>query len=198
MMQSARVAFSALSRRKCSTSLFYLGLVVLILLLIHIFIRLFAFVHLFGILGPHPGVRISQTKVQDSYNASTADSSTTVVPNILHQIFHHWDDPGNATLPPHWAAARQACISFNPEWDVKVSLALYDSYVHTDATKLWNLASSRSFIEQEYDWFLPTYDGYKFPIQRIDVLKYFLLHHYGGIYIDLDNVRCPTRFFSKR
>lgn len=51
------------------------------------------------------------------------------------------------------------------------------------------MESSRTFIEDEFSWFLPTYDGYKFPIQRIDVLRYFLLRHYGGIYLDMDNVR---------
>ena len=32
------------------------------------------------------------------------------------------------------------------------------------------------------------YDSYRFPIQRIDALKYFILRHFGGIYVDLDNV----------
>jgi mannosyltransferase OCH1-like enzyme len=50
------------------------------------------------------------------------------------------------------------------------------------------METSRVFIEDEYPWFLPTYDNYKFPIQRIDVLRYFLLRRYGGLYIDMDNV----------
>jgi hypothetical protein len=36
---------------------------------------------------------------------------------------------------------------------------------------------------------LKTYDGYRFPVQRVDAVRYFLLLHYGGIYLDLDNVR---------
>lgn len=31
--------------------------------------------------------------------------------------------------------------------------------------------------------------AYPYSIQRVDVLRYFLLHHYGGIYIDLDSER---------
>ena len=40
-----------------------------------------------------------------------------------------------------------------------------------------------------YPWFLETFDGYPYPIQRADAIRYFVLHHFGGIYIDLDDVR---------
>ena len=39
-----------------------------------------------------------------------------------------------------------------------------------------------------YPWFLETFDNYQFPIQRADAIRYFVLAHYGGIYIDLDDV----------
>ena len=39
-----------------------------------------------------------------------------------------------------------------------------------------------------YPWFLEDWDGYEFPIQRADAIRYFVLAHYGGIYIDLDDV----------
>jgi len=48
-------------------------------------------------------------------------------------------------------------------------------------------STSRAFISTEYPWFLPTYDGFSYPVQKIDALRYFLMLHYGGIYIDLDN-----------
>ena len=43
-------------------------------------------------------------------------------------------------------------------------------------------------IVARYPWFLETYDGYPYPIQRADSIRYFVLHHFGGIYIDLDDV----------
>lgn len=55
--------------------------------------------------------------------------------------------------------------------------------------QLWTERASRDFIETEYPWFLRTYDGYRYPVQRVDAVRYFLLLHYGGIYMDLDNVR---------
>lgn len=45
----------------------------------------------------------------------------------------------------------------------------------------------RPVPQKHYPWFLPTYVAYPYSIQRVDVLRYFLLHHYGGIYIDLDS-----------
>ena len=46
---------------------------------------------------------------------------------------------------------------------------------------LWTDASSREFIANEYPWFLDTFDGYTYPIQRADAIRYFVLHHYGGV-----------------
>ena len=51
---------------------------------------------------------------------------------------------------------------------------------------LWTDASAREFIAQHYSWFLDTFDGYTYPIQRADAIRYFVLYHYGGVYIDLD------------
>jgi len=54
---------------------------------------------------------------------------------------------------------------------------------------MWTDAKSREFIATEYPWFLETFDDYAHPIQRADAIRYFVLAHYGGIYIDLDYVR---------
>lgn len=40
--------------------------------------------------------------------------------------------------------------------------------------------------QEHYPWFLPTYLSYPYNIQRVDVLRYFILHKLGGVYIDLD------------
>ncbi|ORY00326.1 hypothetical protein BCR34DRAFT_494669, partial [Clohesyomyces aquaticus] len=53
--------------------------------------------------------------------------------------------------------------------------------------QLWTDKKSREFIAAEYPWFLETFDGYPYPIQRADSIRYFVLHHFGGIYIDLDD-----------
>jgi len=57
---------------------------------------------------------------------------------------------------------------------------------------LWTDASSREFIAQHYRWFLDTFDSYPYPIQRADAIRYFVLHYYGGVYMDLD-IGCLRR-----
>jgi len=51
---------------------------------------------------------------------------------------------------------------------------------------LWTDTSSQEFIAEHYPWFLGTFNNYTYPIQRADAIRYFVLHHYGGIYLDLD------------
>lgn len=52
--------------------------------------------------------------------------------------------------------------------------------------QLWTDELARDFISTEYPWFVENWDGYAFPIQRADAIRYFVLHHYGGIYLDMD------------
>lgn len=60
------------------------------------------------------------------------------------------------------------------------------SHPRSSEYMLWTDASSREFIAKDYPWFLDTFDGYTYPIQRADAIRYFVLYHYGGVYLDLD------------
>jgi len=51
---------------------------------------------------------------------------------------------------------------------------------------LWTDVDNRAFISEHYAWFLPVYDGYPENIMRADAVRYFMLYHYGGLYVDLD------------
>jgi mannosyltransferase OCH1-like enzyme len=155
--------------------------ILVILFVVSIFfnlvLRLYNFANLFRFFEEQPGTLVFQRELLDAYNARQAQNDTSavpVIPKILHQVYHNWTDPENTviTLPDDWAAARQSCIDLNPGWEFK----------------LWTIENSRNFIEDEFPWFTATYDNYKFPVQRVDVIRYFALRHYGGIYIDLDNV----------
>ena len=48
----------------------------------------------------------------------------------------------------------------------------------------------RNFIDRRFPWFLDKFDSYRYPIQKIDVARYFILYYYGGVYLDLD-ISCP-------
>jgi inositol phosphorylceramide mannosyltransferase catalytic subunit len=87
------------------------------------------------------------------------------IPKIIHQTYI------NESIPAHWVPAQQSCIDVHPDYE----------YI------LWTDAKSLEFIAKEYPWFLATFSGYKHPIQRADAIRYFVLAHYGGVYIDLDD-----------
>jgi hypothetical protein len=105
--------FSQLRTRRIATPLL---VIVFAIPFIYCIARLAAFAQLFGVFRPHSGVRITQVEIAKAH----AGKRTPVVPKILHQIFHNWKDPGNDTLPAHWDAARQSCMTLNPDWEFKV------------------------------------------------------------------------------
>ncbi|KAI0723241.1 nucleotide-diphospho-sugar transferase [Earliella scabrosa] len=104
---------------------------------------------------------------EDEVNSVLNDTHHTVperIPRIIHQTWK------SETLPAKWANVSQGCRDMMPDYEYM----------------LWTDASAREFIAQHYDWFLDTFDGYTYPIQRADAIRYFVLYHYGGVYIDLD------------
>lgn len=86
------------------------------------------------------------------------------IPRIIHRTYKTTD------IPPQWQEPYSSCRRLNPT---------YKEYFWTDE-------DARSFIETNFAWFLRIYDSYPYAIQRVDSLRYFLLWHYGGIYLDMD------------
>lgn len=90
---------------------------------------------------------------------------TLVIPKRIHQTYK------TNEIPEKWQAGQQACIDLHPDYE----------YI------LWTDEMARDFIAEKYPWFLKTWDSYPYPIQRADAIRYFVLAHYGGVYIDLDD-----------
>ncbi|GAA5883951.1 hypothetical protein JCM3774_001479 [Rhodotorula dairenensis] len=115
-----------------------------------------------------PGAESSAPLAADTVaEFSSAGNDSTPQPRIPKLIHATWKTD---ILPERWEKVRQGCIDLHPDYEFK----------------LWSDAASRAFIAEHYPWFLPTFDGYTYPIQRADVIRYFVLHHYGGVYMDLD------------
>jgi mannosyltransferase OCH1-like enzyme len=95
---------------------------------------------------------------------------------IMHHMFKTSDE---MALPKHWRKAFQKCRTIHRARGWK--------------SILWTDESIRLFISNNYNWFLPTYDSYPFWIQRVDSARYFILYHYGGVYLDMD-VMCVGSF----
>lgn len=111
-----------------------------------------------------------QTSGQDSSPSDEPTASITRsverIPRIIHQIYK------NDTIPEKWSQAHRSCLEQNPP----------GNWTHF----LWTDENARDFIRNFHSWFLPIYDSYPYDVQRIDALRYLLLYHFGGIYLDLD------------
>ena len=99
----------------------------------------------------------------------------------MHHIFLGKSDINER---PTWVAAREACL----EW--------YPNYEH----KLWNAPSADKLILEEYPWFFKTWKSYPYLMQHADNLRYIVVYHYGGIFVDM-HLRCrrslgPLRCFG--
>lgn len=94
-------------------------------------------------------------------------------PKIIHQIAL-----GNSSLAKY-SDAMESCRQFHPGWEFK----------------LWMEANATEFMESYYPDIAPHYTGYFQNIQRANVLRYAVLHKYGGVYLDLD-ITCLVDFES--
>ena len=95
------------------------------------------------------------------------------IPPIIHFIWFqnlYHDHLDVSMIPVAGSHAPGRCREFNPDFQLI----------------MWNATMARQLLEEHYSWFLPTYDAYPYPIQRVDALKYFVLWHFGGVYMDMD------------
>lgn len=74
------------------------------------------------------------------------------------------------TLPKHWQASQDAIKRHLPYWDYRLM---------TDTDNL-------AFVKQYFPDFLETFEGFEYPIQRADAIRYMWLYVKGGVYLDLD------------
>lgn len=86
------------------------------------------------------------------------------IPKIVHLT---WKDK---SIPEKWKRCVASWKKTNPDWEIR----------------LWTDADNRAYIQGNYPDFLGTFDGYIYPIQRADAIRYFLLRDFGGIYADMD------------
>jgi mannosyltransferase OCH1-like enzyme len=114
-----------------------------------------------------PWMVLNEKKTFLAVNHHNADEDDYLVPPIIHQTYK----TANLTkLPYLWQISHIKCQ------------AMFPKYKHI----LWTDESARQFMKTHYPQHLANYDSYKYPIQRVDAARYFILYHYGGIYIDMD------------
>lgn len=87
----------------------------------------------------------------------------------IHQI---WLQGLDAT-PGHYRR-------FAESWRTMNASAVHRIWTDTDISRL---------LRAHYPQLSRIYQNYRYPIQRADVGRYAILHHYGGVYTDMDS-RC--------
>ena len=86
------------------------------------------------------------------------------IPKIIHQTWKNND------VPKHWKKSPEMWKKYHPDY----------KYV------LWTDEDNREHIKLFHQEFLELYVNYPYAIQRADMIRYFLLYDFGGIYSDLD------------
>ena len=96
---------------------------------------------------------------------------------IIHQT---WIDN---VVPEEWKESQE-------KWK-----ELYPDYTYM----LWTDEDNLNLIKNEHPEYLDMFLNYEYNIQRADVIRYFILQKYGGIYSDLDIVplkKIPDDMFT--
>lgn len=102
------------------------------------------------------------------------------IPKILHHIFLD----GEAEYNKEVEAAKALGSGFRREWR--------DSCIsnHSDWKYMfWDKAAALAFLQAHYPWYLSIFLSYPKVVLQGDALRPFLLHAFGGLYLDLD-VQC--------
>lgn len=122
----------------------------------------------------------NDTRIQEynylNYPKNNPDAS---IPPIIHFIWFrdlYETSDNTSNIPLMGSHAPASCQLFNPDFTINI----------------WNSSTARSLLEEHYDWFIETYDSYTHPIQRVDAIKYFVLHHYGGV--SLQSTKQPSQW----
>ncbi len=87
-----------------------------------------------------------------------------MIPPILHQTWK------TDRIPDEFQAWGESWDRHNPGW----------------TRMFWNDRALIEFVGKHYPDFLPTFCSYKNGVMRADAGRYLLLHHFGGVYADID------------
>ncbi len=96
------------------------------------------------------------------------------VPMHIHQI--QWSIPLNKTDDD---LLQHQCQNTNPAYN-------YTQWTKQDIHRL---------LIKYYPWALTAYRAYKYPTQQIQIAAYFILYHYGGIYVGY-HMKCNSSISS--
>ncbi len=86
------------------------------------------------------------------------------IPKIIHQTWK------SDKIPDQFKLINNKLLELHPDYEYK----------------LWTDNDNYKFIKNEYPFLLELYESYPKNIQKVDLVRYCILHKYGGIFLDLD------------
>lgn len=92
-----------------------------------------------------------------------------LIPKIAHQI---WFQDKNKINKEPYQTCHKTCLT---------KLKLFN-WKHI----IWDDKSIRKLITTYYPQYLSLYNYFDIMVQKIDLAKYIIIYHYGGVYIDMD------------
>ena len=114
-------------------------------------------------LNSHPEVLLRYPEQADHYRTERSAR----VPQIIHQVFL---TEGQDTGLEKYDEAITSCQDLHQNW----------------THHLWTDESANAFMAEHQPRLWQHYSGYRQSIQRANILRYALLEHFGGVYLDLD------------
>lgn len=87
-----------------------------------------------------------------------------MIPKIIHQTWK------TAEIPAQWKYFAEIVQKMNPDWEYK----------------LWTDNDNDKFVKENFPDFYDIFIGFSRNIMRADVIRYLIMHKYGGVYLDLD------------
>lgn len=91
---------------------------------------------------------------------------------IIHQIWF-----GNIQNKKSAKKAYDKMKIYRDSWKIK-----NPKWCHIE----WNKKLCEEFVKKFFPEYIQLYKGYRYEIQRCDVIRYLLLYRYGGLYADMD------------
>ncbi len=93
-----------------------------------------------------------------------------MIPRIIHQIFINFKGKELKQIP-EYSESHKKTIKYCEKNNIEL--------------KLWDEKELLELLSQ-YPEFSHLWEDFRYPIQKVDFMRYVILYHYGGIYIDLD------------
>lgn len=97
-------------------------------------------------------------------NYSQHQTSAAPYDDRVPPIIHHVSLGSGAATHSKWMEVRQTCLDIHPGWEAM----------------LWTDDKANAFVAEKFPELLSMWESYRYPIQKIDSLRYMILYHYGG------------------